>query len=151
MHSTPPSLLERLRNAGDEDARKRFVDYCAPFLFHWSFRLGASRQDTVDFVQDIFLLLFEKLPEFQYDPNRTFRGWLFVTIKNEWLKRRRKGPLPLDAQADLNDLAAEPEASFEEIEFSAFVTKRALEIMRAEFQEKTWKACWGVDRRREIR
>src|SRR5436305_1973509 len=123
MHSTPPSLLVRLHDAGDEVARKRFVDYCAPFLFHWSFRFGASRQDAVDFVQDIFVLLFEKLPEFQSDPKRTFRGWLFVTLKNEWLKRKRKGLLPLDPETDLNKLAAETDAALEETEFSAFVTK----------------------------
>src|SRR2546429_6122886 len=104
MHATPPSLLERLRDAGDDDARRRFVDYCGPFLFHWAFRLGASRQDAVDFVQDMFVLLFEKLPEFQYDPQKSFRGWLFVALKNEWLKRKRKGQLPVDANASLDEL-----------------------------------------------
>ncbi len=144
MNTTPPSLLERIRDVDDDAARRRFVDYCGPFLFHWTFRLGASRQDAVDFVQDFFVLLFEKLPHFQYDAQKSFRGWIFVALKNEWLKRQRKRRLPLDAEAKLEELASTPPTPYEEAEFCSFVTKRALEIMKAEFHEKTWKACWAL-------
>ena len=144
MHSTPPSLLERMRDVDDDEARRRFVDYCGPFLFHWAFRLGAARQDAIDFVQDFFVLLFEKLPQFRYDPQKSFRGWIFITLKHEWLKRQRRPGVPVDADANLEELASTPPTPFEEAEFCSFVTKRALEIMKAEFQEKTWKACWAL-------
>lgn len=135
--------MERLRDANDHVARNRLVEYCGPFIFHWAFRLGASRQDAVDFVQDVFVRLFEKLPEFHYDPSRTFRGWLFVLLKNEWLQQKRKRQLPVVA-VSVDDLHAEPDQDLEEAEFQSTVVKRALSIMKSEFQEKTWKAYWAL-------
>ena len=31
---------------------------------------------------------------------------------------------------------------FEEAEYRAFLVKRGLEVMQAEFRDETWKACW---------
>src|SRR5207247_788531 len=34
--------------------------------------------DAADLVQEVFKVLVRKLPEFTYDRDRTFRGWLHV-------------------------------------------------------------------------
>jgi hypothetical protein len=38
---------------------------------------------SADLVQDVFLVLVEKLPQFDYDPSKRFRGWLWTVIRNK--------------------------------------------------------------------
>jgi len=76
MHTTPPSLLEQVRRSDDIQAWRRFVDLYTPLLFHWARRVGLREPDAADLVQDIFVLLVKKLPDFQYDRNKGFRAWL---------------------------------------------------------------------------
>src|ERR1700730_18807813 len=76
MDRTPASLLEQVRNPADQEAWKRFVRLYTPLLFHWAHRIHLQDQDAADLVQDVFTVLFQKLPEFRYDPARSFRAWL---------------------------------------------------------------------------
>jgi DNA-directed RNA polymerase specialized sigma24 family protein len=47
-------------------------------------------------VQEVLLVLVPKLPEFTYDPEQSFRGWLRTITLNKWRQRCRRLPL-LDA------------------------------------------------------
>ncbi len=76
MNSTPASLLDRLRKPNESSAWERFVELYSPLLFAWAKRLGLQTSDAADLVQDVFLLLCRKLPEFEYDASRSFHGWL---------------------------------------------------------------------------
>jgi RNA polymerase sigma-70 factor (ECF subfamily) len=76
MLSTPASLLERLREPHDAEAWERFVHLYSPLLVYWAKKFRLGDDDAADFVQEIFALLLETLPSFQYDPARRFRGWL---------------------------------------------------------------------------
>src|SRR5690349_11904006 len=76
MEDTPASLLERLRRPGDQAAWVRFVQLYTPLIFQWAHRLGVAEADAADLVQDIFATLVQKLPDFTYDRDRRFRGWL---------------------------------------------------------------------------
>src|SRR5688572_2723905 len=75
MHTTPPSLLERLRRPAEQAAWPQFVKLYTPLLCHWSRRLGLRDGEVEDFVQDLFVMLVRKLPEFNYQPSQRFRGW----------------------------------------------------------------------------
>jgi RNA polymerase sigma-70 factor (ECF subfamily) len=112
-----------------------------PLLLHWARRLGLQEQDAADLVQDVLLVLVRKMPEFQYQPGRTFRGWMRTVLMNKWRDRpRREAPAPLDsnvepqAQAD-ND-------ALEEREYRLYVLGRALQLLAADFEPATWQACW---------
>src|SRR5439155_1319256 len=86
MNDTPVSLLQRLRHADDEAAWKQFVRLYAPLLYHWARRrMGLQCQDAADLVQDVFVILVRKLPEFAYDPRQRFRGWLWTVARNCWV------------------------------------------------------------------
>src|SRR5262245_57406077 len=76
MHTTPVSLLERLRGPEEQAAWTRFVQLYTPLLCHWAKRLGARAEEVSDLVQDVFTVLAQRLPGFQYDPQKRFRGWL---------------------------------------------------------------------------
>src|SRR2546430_1018982 len=105
MLSTPASLLDRLRRPNETTAWDRFVELYSPLLFHWAKRLGQQDSDAADLVQDVFLLLLRKLPDFEYDASRSFHAWLKTLFVNQHRARlRNRVPIPLDN--DGRDLAA---------------------------------------------
>lgn len=67
MFLTPASLLYRLRQPEEKLAWDRFVELYSPLLFHWASQLGYQESDRADLVQDVFVILWRKLPEFEYD------------------------------------------------------------------------------------
>ena len=116
-----------------------------PLLFHWARKLGLSADDAADLVQEVLVLLVQKLPEFNYDRERSFRGWLRTVTLNKWRdsRRLRRVPLAEESAAGLPDAEDhDAAAAFEEAEYQQYVVKQALELMQAEFQPETWKACW---------
>src|SRR5262249_33286347 len=93
---TPPSLLERLRHPDDRAAWAHFVDLYTPVLFAFAGRLGLQEADAADLVQDVFLLLMRTLPQFTYDPQKSFRAWLWTVMRNK-VAAHRRGPQPHSA------------------------------------------------------
>src|SRR4051812_1055658 len=87
---TPVSLLQRLRQPGAHRAWERFVELYTPLLYYWSRRMALQPHDAADLVQDVFAVLLLKLPEFRYDDNRSFRGWLRAVTVNKWRERCRR-------------------------------------------------------------
>jgi RNA polymerase sigma-70 factor (ECF subfamily) len=145
MNTTSPSLLERLRSPDEQTAWERFVQLYTPLLCHWAHRLGLRGQDADDLVQDVFTILVQRLPEFQHDPQKRFRGWLWTITLNKWRERQRRRPPPAlvadsALQADL--LSPDGTPAVDEAEYQQYLIKRALELMQAEFQPATWKAFW---------
>jgi RNA polymerase sigma-70 factor (ECF subfamily) len=145
MNTTSASLLDRLRQPGAEDDWTRFVKLYSPLLYTWAHRLGLSDADAADLVQDVFAMLVQKLPEFRYDQQNSFRSWLRTVTLNKWRDRcRRRVPAALapDDATFMTLPAAETEA-FGEAEYRQYVVTRALQLMQNEFSPLTWKACWG--------
>jgi len=144
MSQTPLSLLDKLRGRGDAAVWERFVQLYTPLLSHWVHRLGIHGPDTADAVQDVFTILIQKLPDFHYDPALRFRAWLWTVTRNCVRERqRRRFPtttgnveeLPTPGDDDVADTVAEAE-------YRQYLTRRALDLMQAEFQPATWRAFW---------
>jgi RNA polymerase sigma-70 factor (ECF subfamily) len=138
------SLLERVRRPGEQQAWSRFVDMYTPLLYYWARRMGMQESDAADLVQEVFAVLVAKLPDFVYDRDKSFRGWLRTILSNKWRdrQRRRAAEPPLQAGRPA-DRAVEAEA-FWESEYREQLVGRALELMQSEFQQNTWRACWEV-------
>ena len=149
MHSTPRSLLQRLRqpsgpaNAGDW---AQFVDLYAPLLFHWARRLGLSEADARDLVQDVFIRLLQQLPTFEHDGQHRFRAWLSTMLRNCWRDRCRRRPSPVPLSPDQLDRAAvaDPLDAWHAADDRNHLVLQALRIMRRDFQPATWQACWAT-------
>jgi RNA polymerase sigma-70 factor, ECF subfamily len=142
MNTTPASLLERLRQPGNQSTWDRFVDLYTPLLYYWGRRAGLQEPDVADLVQDVFHVLVRKLPEFAYDREGTFRGWLRTILLNQWrasLRRRTEKPLENGA-ADV--VEADNKSGFIEKEYRDYLIARALHVMKTDFQPTTWQACW---------
>lgn len=146
MPTTPASLLQRLRQPGAAQAWDDFVELYSPLIFHWARRTGLQDADATDLVQEVFAVLVRKLPEFEYDAAKGFRKWLRTITLNKWRERMRKQaarPALTKDDAALDAAEAPPgQEPFWEVEYREFLMRRLLEIMQAEFEPATWKACW---------
>jgi RNA polymerase sigma-70 factor (ECF subfamily) len=115
-----------------------------PLLFYWARRQGMNQEDAADLVQEVLTLLVQ-LPQFEYQPEKSFRRWLHTVTLNKWRERGRRKSLP-KAGADDPGLSQAVETAvdqpFEEAEYRQQLVAQALQIMQAEFEPTTWKACW---------
>jgi RNA polymerase sigma-70 factor, ECF subfamily len=146
LTSTPASLLERLRQPFDPEAWSRFVSLYTPLIYSWACRAGLREQDALDLVQDVFVALLRVLPTFSYDRDQSFRRWLRTVTLNTWRNvRKRAERRALTGAADANLLPSleDPEEAWEE-EYRQHVVGRALCVMKADFRETTWRACWEM-------
>lgn len=147
MNTTPVSLLEQLKHTASHEAWARFVHLYTPLLYYWARRAGLQEADAADLVQEVLTLLLNKLPTFNHQPGHSFRSWLRTVTLNKWrdrCKSRAHAPLPGGA-GNLNDVAAPDNmGEWEEAEYRRQVVRRALQLMQADFQPATWKACWEL-------
>jgi len=152
--STSRSLLEHARTA-DPAAWERLVTLYAPLVAAWCRRWGVRQQDILDVLQDVFTAVANNLDRFRKDrPSDTFRGWLLTISRNKVRDHfRRVAHQPAaaggtDALVRLQQIL-DPEGTVandemaDDVEFSQ-VLVRALESIRGEFHENTWRAFWGV-------
>src|SRR4051794_32969877 len=100
--STSPTLLQRLRHrASPAEDWQRFVQLYTPLMQHWA-RRRLGLHDSDDLIQEIFAVLVQRLPEFDYDQGKSFRAWLWTVLRHKWIelqKRQKAGP-----QADAEEL-----------------------------------------------
>ncbi len=141
MVKTPASLLERLKRPEDQEAWERFVRLYGPMIYGWACRAGLEVHDAADLTQDVFVILVRKLPEFRYDCQKSFRAWLKTVTLNQWRavgRRLPKGPrrtLAVDVPAPEG---LDASAGFEEAEYRQEVLRRAMALIRRDFQPTTW-------------
>jgi RNA polymerase sigma-70 factor, ECF subfamily len=134
--TTPASLLDRLGKSHEADAWDRFVELYSPLLFHWAKQLGQQDSDAADLVQDVFLRLLRKLPDFQYDPQRSFHCWLKTLFLNQHHERHRsRKALPVGDHTELP--SPDP---IDEFEDRRFLTQQALRLIERDFSPVLWKA-----------
>src|SRR5437868_2059722 len=74
---TSATLLGRQRQAPtDQAAWGEFVDRYGPRIYAWCRRWHLQEADAQDVTQAVLVRLAEKISTFDYDPGRSFRGWL---------------------------------------------------------------------------
>jgi RNA polymerase sigma-70 factor (ECF subfamily) len=145
--STSSTLLERIRNR-DEQAWERLLRLYAPLVERWCAHWGVRGQDADDICQEVFQAVAASLDNFRRDrAGDTFRGWLRGITRNKLLDHfRRRASRPeaqggTDAQRRLLNVA-EPEMPPDSEEDVTGLYHRALELVRSEFEPRTWEAFW---------
>jgi len=146
MDSTSESLLLRLRSGSDQNAWARFVELYTPLIFFWARRTGLQTNDAADLVQDVLTLAFQKLPTFQYDADKSFRGWLRMVTLNRYREKLRKrsiGATPATqsvlASIAQNGSSFSAESTWD-LNYQQSLVARAKQLIESEFQPATWKA-----------
>jgi RNA polymerase sigma-70 factor (ECF subfamily) len=152
--STSRSLLADAKLA-DPAAWERLAKLYAPLVAFWCRRWGVTDQDVVDVMQEVFSAVASHLHGFRKErAGDTFRGWLLTIARNktrDYFRRRGEEPCAAggtEASLRLQQLA-DPHI---EIDLASAgddviidgVLGQALESIRGEFHERTWRAFWGV-------
>lgn len=146
MLTTSVTLLQRVKQRDDQHAWERFVALYTPMLYQWARRAGLAEQDATDLVQDVFLVLMQEIPRFEYDTaRRNFRGWLKTITINKCRETQRRRHVAKENSGNSATRLPELESALEEFweaEYRQHIIRKALEIMRTDFETKTWQACW---------
>jgi RNA polymerase sigma-70 factor (ECF subfamily) len=144
---TSLTLLERARDQ-DQEAWHNLLRLYRPLVLHWCSRRGVVGPDAEDLAQQVFQAVFTGLKSFRRDrPGDTFRGWLRVITRTRLLDHfRRLQAQPeasggTDAQRRFQEIAEEQLLEDAPEELNGLY-HRALELVRGEFEARTWEAFW---------
>lgn len=148
--ATPPtslSLIQRVR-AKDQEAWRQLVYIYGPLIHHWCRGCGLALADSADVAQEVFLAVAGEIATFQRNrPGQTFRGWLWGITRHkigDHFRRRQRQPQAeggSDAQWRMAQVPEEPPPD-DQVDVGSGLAHRALEVIRPEFQERTWQAFW---------
>jgi RNA polymerase sigma-70 factor (ECF subfamily) len=149
VDATSLSLLRRVRDQ-DRTAWERFVHLYEPVVRRWCERAGLQSSDAADLTQDLFHTVLTRLDTFRHDqPGASFRGWLWTITRNRvalHFRNQATRPQPAGGDSAFQDLAG-PDGGDDSTappESKAEVVRRALELIRPEFEPATWQAFWKV-------
>lgn len=156
---TSLSLIEQLRKRGKASDWERLVQIYSPMVYRICRISGLQACDSADIVQDVFTSVYRSLPDFRNDrPTDTFRGWLLTITKNkirDHLRNRARtaeATIVADAQRRVEQLhEVSWDSSTNDVPFnskSALLT-RVVDLVRNDFEEKTWQAFWRVTAERQ--
>lgn len=151
QQATSKTLLQRLR-ANDGEAWRIMVQLYTPLVCHWAARAGIRGADIEDVAQEVLQAAATHMDNFRRDrPGDSFRGWLRGITRNMVLQHfRRSERFPrgsggtdalqqLHAVEDVSSAEEEDEDPAEELDG---LRRRALELVRSEFEDRTWRAFW---------
>jgi RNA polymerase sigma-70 factor, ECF subfamily len=152
--STSRSLLAGAVLA-DPASWERVVRLYAPLVAAWCRRWGVAEQDIGDVLQEVFSAVAGHLDRFRKErPTDTFRGWLATIARNkvhDHFRRRAVEPVApggteatMHLQQILDPVSPDEPAELTDEVLLDDLLRNALDAIRSEFHEGTWKAFWGV-------
>jgi RNA polymerase sigma-70 factor (ECF subfamily) len=140
------SLLNRVR-AFDQAAWERLVNLYSPLVYSWCRRAGLQAADAADVGQQVFLAVARKIGDFRRDRvGDSFRGWVRAIARNKVRDHLRGRAAEPNAGGDaLQEIAdAVDESADAAAEEEGVLYRRAVELIRTEFEPQSWQAFWQV-------
>ncbi|TVR48027.1 MAG: sigma-70 family RNA polymerase sigma factor [Puniceicoccaceae bacterium] len=131
---TSPTLLNALRQEDAHRAWERFYDQYALAVFHYLRKLGLSRHQAEEVLQETMVQMVKILPGFIYDPRKRFRNFLLTVAHRKALHLLRK---ERGLRRTLNNAAADPAAELHSRNPS--LGERDLRRWRQALFETAWK------------
>ncbi|MBY0522916.1 MAG: sigma-70 family RNA polymerase sigma factor [Gemmataceae bacterium] len=148
--STSLSLLERVQ-AQDKDAWNQLVHLYGPLVYQWCRRWQLQAEDAADVLQDVFQAVAARIRSFRRDrPGDSFRGWLWSITRHkigDHFRKKSQEPQATggsDALERLCDLPDQPPPEADDDPAGQGMVHRAVDLIRPEFEERTWRAFWRV-------
>jgi RNA polymerase sigma-70 factor (ECF subfamily) len=147
---TRASLLVQLRDGANHSAWQEFVRLYGPVVYGFARNRGLQDADAADLMQDVLRSVSNAIGKLDYDRSQgTFRGWLFTITRNKvfnFLSARRIRPQAAGDTGTHRLLDTHPEANDGvetwELEYQRQLASIAMERVKGEFQETTWRAFW---------
>ena len=150
MPTTRASLLVRLRDPGDGDAWRQFVQIYGPVVYGFARRRGLQDADAADLMQEVLRGLMTSARRLDYDPKRgSFRSWLFTVTRNKLIDLREKQQRGQamggsSAQDMFEQQPAREDESLWDEEFQRQLFSVAAAQVKGEFEQTTWSAFWST-------
>jgi len=150
--SISSTLLERLK-ADDPEAWTRLVTLYGPVVYRWCRQAGVAEDDAPDLVQEVFAGVAQYVRSFRRDrPGDSFGAWLRAITRHRVSDhfRGRQGQLAAQGGSSVYEqflnLAESEESSSPaaKVEKECWFSHRVLELVRAEFENRTWDAFWRI-------
>ena len=140
---TRQTLLNKIKNQYDDNAWQEFVLYYRPYIYriiqnHYKIN-NADREDVV---QEVLLVAWKKLPEFEYSPEKgRFRSWLGRVTTNTSLayyRKVNKNEASIESESFLENQSAVP-AEIETVyreEWERHITETAWNNVSSKFEDQ---------------
>lgn len=148
--STSRSLLARAK-ANEPEAWERLAAIYSPVVYRWARQCKLQASDAADIVQEAFHAVAQHIDDFRREnPQDSFRAWLRTITLNkvrDHIRRRsaraegRGGTEALQHLQNLPDQIADDSADHVSQD-KRELSRRALDLMRTDFEERTWQAFW---------
>jgi len=112
---TRHTLLAKVKDQHDQKSWEDFTYYYQRYIHMVILGLGVNPSEVDDLTQKVLLNLWEKLPEFQYQPGKCkFRTWMNTVIRNitfnyfrsssRYKKRLDNAAAEVEEDADMPDI-----------------------------------------------
>lgn len=146
------TLIQRVHDR-DPDAWDDLAELYGPLVYRWTRQCGLQPEDAADVVQEVFQNVAGAIDSFQYDrPGGTFRGWVWTITRNQvrqFFRRQSQRPQAAggtDAHQRWQELPEFLESEHEPAADRAkhVLVHRALDLVRPEFDPRTWQAFWRL-------
>jgi RNA polymerase sigma-70 factor (ECF subfamily) len=144
MLTTSRTLLDRLKNQHDPQAWQRWLSVYEPWLRDWLGRHHLQPADTDDLLQNILVVVSQKLTSFTHSGQPgAFRAWLRRILVNEvrnfWRNRCRQATeSPPDWLGQLEDPASDLSRQWD-LEHDEQLVRRLLAVIESDFEAQTWE------------
>ena len=146
---TRATLLQKIRDHGDDAAWKEFVELYTPLLYSFCQRQGLQHADIADVVQESLKAVATGIARFEYRPNKaSFRAWLYTVARsklNTHLRRTLKHPTGTGrstVQRLIEEQPAPDDLANWETEYRRHLFHWASGKVRHEFGDKVWQSFW---------
>lgn len=146
--STSSSLIDAAK-AQQPEAWDRLARLYVPMVYGWARSFSLQQADAADVAQEVFASVRTGLARFGHrKPEDRFRAWLYTITRNQvrlHVRRRDRaaqaagGTEAHQAMQQIPDSLAEYSASYSGDGEAPFL-RRAMEIIRAEFEPNVWSA-----------
>ncbi|MCM8532175.1 MAG: RNA polymerase sigma factor [Lentisphaeraceae bacterium] len=136
--NTRETLILRVKDQYDEKAWQEFVEIYRRYTYVVIRRLGVDVDPAEELTQNILLKLWEKLPDYKYDPQiARFRTWLSRVIHNTVLnfrRQERRQPVLVEL-GDIHPINSDTEKMMEK-EWETYLSNLAMERIENNFSGK---------------
>ncbi|MCM8535694.1 MAG: sigma-70 family RNA polymerase sigma factor [Lentisphaeraceae bacterium] len=140
--NTRETLLMRIRSRQDDFSWEEFTSAYERYIYLVVRGMNVGHHDAEDLVQSVMLAIWQKIPEFEYQPSRSkFRTWLCRITRNkvvDYIRSATSESRKVDGV--VNDEVSLPEIEqLAEREWKAHITDVAWQNIQSEFNESTLK------------
>src|SRR4029078_10644971 len=147
---TRASWRVQIREGSNHAAWQEFVHLYGPVVYGFARKRGLQDADAADLMQDVLRSVSSAIGRLDYDRGQgTFRGWLFTITRNKifnFLSARRTRPQSSGDSSTHRLLTSQPDGNDGdeawELEYQRRLAALAMEGVKGEFQDNTWRAFW---------